>query len=45
MLPSSLFLAPNVYNVPQSEARLNDTAPKYTFGVKAHLEKPSDTPG
>lgn len=44
-LTAYLFLAPNVYNVPESERRLHDNAPKYTFGLKTPIEKPSDTPG
>lgn len=40
-----LFLAPNVYNVPDSEKKLHEHAPKYSFGVKTPIEKPSDTPG
>lgn len=38
-------LAPNVYNVPVSDKVLHENSPKYSFGNKVQLDKPSDTPG
>lgn len=40
-----LSIAPNSYNIPDSDKVMHEHSPKYSFGVKAHPEKPSDTPG
>jgi hypothetical protein len=37
--------APGDYNPEKSEKVVHDNAPKYTFGLKTQVEKPSQTPG
>jgi hypothetical protein len=37
--------APGDYNPEKYENFVHDNAPKYTFGLKTQVEKPSQTPG
>jgi hypothetical protein len=37
--------APGDYNPEKSEKAVHDNSPKYTFGHKTQVEKPSQTPG
>lgn len=39
------FPAPGDYNPDKGDKVIKDTAPKYTFGLKAGRDKTSDTPG
>lgn len=45
--PKSQFLtpAPGEYNIDKAEKRMVESAPKYTFGLKAACDKPKQTPG
>ena len=38
-------VAPGEYSPEKSAAVLLDNSPKYTFGMKSQIEKPSTTPG
>lgn len=40
----TIFTAPNVYDVPKAD-KILDSSLKFSFGVRAVIEKPSDTPG
>lgn len=40
-----MISAPGDYDPEKSAATLLDSAPKYTFGLKTQVYKPSDTPG
>lgn len=42
---ADLTPAPGDYNLEKSEGIMHDTSPKYTFGLKTQVEKPSQTPG
>jgi hypothetical protein len=42
---ADLTPAPGDYNLGKSEKVVHDTSPKYTFGFKTQVEKPSQTPG
>jgi hypothetical protein len=42
---NDLTPAPGDYNPEKSEKVVHDNSPKYTFGLKTQVEKPSQTPG
>ena len=42
---ADLTPAPGDYNPEKSEKVVHDNSPKYTFGLKTQVEKPSETPG
>jgi len=42
---ADLTPAPGDYNPEKSEKVVHDNSPKYTFGHKTQVEKPSQTPG
>lgn len=39
------FIAPNAYNAPVADKVLHENSPRYSFGHKVDIGKPSDTPG
>lgn len=41
----SNIIAPGDYTPEKSATSLLDTSPKYSFGMKTQVAKPSDTPG